>query len=81
MTCREFIDFLSEYLEGELPEASRAAFEAHLAACVDCSNYLKSYRKTIAMGRLAFGRSDEPLPGGVPEDLVKAILASRPRQS
>ena len=32
MTCRELIEFLAEYVSGELPELERATFDEHLAS-------------------------------------------------
>jgi anti-sigma factor RsiW len=36
LTCREFAEFLSDYLSRELPAAECAAFEAHLVECPAC---------------------------------------------
>ena len=33
MTCREFADFMMDYLSGELSSESRAAFDYHLSLC------------------------------------------------
>jgi anti-sigma factor RsiW len=81
MTCREFIDFLMEFLNGELTPEQCAQFEAHLAECPDCVNYLHSYEETVRLGRAAFDELDAPLPEGIPEDLVQAILAARGQTS
>ena len=62
MTCREFIDFLMEYLSGELSARERAEFERHLADCPDCSAYLRSYEETIKLGKAAFADPDAPVP-------------------
>ena len=78
MTCREFADFMMDYLSGELSSESRAAFEHHLSVCINCQRYLDSYRETIALGKQAFDDEDTLLPAEVPEELVKAILAARP---
>jgi anti-sigma factor RsiW len=76
LTCREIIDFLAAYLDGELSPRVRDDFEAHLARCPDCVDYLESYRETLRLVRN--GRADdEEACAGVPEDLVRAILASR----
>jgi len=75
VTCRDLIDFLDSYLEGELSMAESGRFEAHLAICPDCVNYVASYRTTVALGRAAC--VDDALPTDVPEDLVQAILAAR----
>jgi anti-sigma factor RsiW len=79
MTCREFADFIADYLTGELPPAVHAEFEHHLDVCINCRRYLKSYEETITLGRRAFEDEDEMLPAVIPEELVQAILASRPR--
>jgi len=79
MTCREFADFIADYLTGELPLAVHAAFEHHLDVCINCRRYLKSYEETITLGRRAFEDEDALLPAVIPEELVQAILASRPR--
>jgi anti-sigma factor RsiW len=75
VTCQEFIEFLLEYDEGRLPADVRAQFDAHLAICPDCVNYLASYRATTALGKIALGGSADPLPESVPEELIQAILA------
>ena len=80
MTCREFADFLMDYLSHELSTESRAAFDYHLSLCTNCQRYLASYRETIKLGKRAFEDPDADLPSQVPEELVKAILAARPKQ-
>jgi anti-sigma factor RsiW len=77
MTCRELIDFLMAYLDGELPADRRAIFDAHVAICEDCRRYLATYRETVALGRDACEADDAPLDESVPEELVGAILAAR----
>jgi len=77
VTCREFADFMMDYLSNELPAESRAQFEYHLSLCVNCRNYLRSYEETVKLGKRAFDDEDSALPADVPDDLVKAILAAR----
>jgi len=81
MTCCEVIDFLLEYLSGELSAGERTAFEQHLAKCPDCAAYLKSYEQTIKLGKAVFADPEAPVPQDVPEELVQAILASRRRDA
>lgn len=53
MTCKELVELVTEYLEGALPPDERERFEAHLAACQGCTNYLAQMRQTIKlMGKL-----------------------------
>jgi anti-sigma factor RsiW len=83
VTCRELIDFLDDYLADALRADERRLFEEHLRICVDCANYLDSYRRTIALGKAAFAATvtpDAPAPADVPAGLLKAILAARPKR-
>lgn len=77
ITCREFEDFILEYLEGGLPERQRFVFELHLKVCRECRDYLRAYQRTIEVSRRAFQADDEPVPEEVPEELVKAVLAAK----
>ena len=79
MTCREFADFMMDYLSGELSSESRAQFDHHLSVCSNCRRYLASYRETVTLGKRAFEDDAARVPAEVPEELVKAILAARPR--
>ena len=77
MTCREFADFMIDYLSNELAGESQTQFEYHLSLCVTCRKYLRSYEETVKLGKRAFDDEDSALPADVPDDLVKAILAAR----
>jgi anti-sigma factor RsiW len=77
MTCREFAEFMADYLSRELAAPVRASFDAHLEICVNCQRYLVHYRESTQLGRAAFSDPDAPVPPDVPEDLIAAILASR----
>jgi anti-sigma factor RsiW len=82
MNCREFTEFLQEYLFGNLPAEQRAEFDKHLAECPWCVAYLDSYRKTIRLEQAAFSApEDASPPTEAPEELVQAILAARSRAS
>jgi len=74
LTCRELIDFLDDYRSGSLPAERRASFDAHLAGCGHCRDYLRTYEDAIRMGRQALGSGDESAPPEVPKALVNAIL-------
>ena len=52
ITCRQLIDFIADYLDGELDDASRGDFERHLDRCDSCHAYLDSYRNTMRLTRL-----------------------------
>ena len=79
MTCRTFIEFLMEYLNGELAPQEHAEFEAHLAECPWCVAYLQTYQEAIRMGKIVFADEEKEVPADVPEELIQAILAARAR--
>lgn len=47
MTCREFVEEVTEYLEGGLSEARRAELHAHIDECGGCAAYLDQMRRTV----------------------------------
>lgn len=77
MTCREFAEFIAEYLADGLPAPQRDDFARHLARCSNCARYLDQYRRTIELGRAAFADEESMLPSDVPDDLIAAILRAR----
>ena len=80
MTCREFAEFIMEYLDGELPGDVHTPFEHHISRCPACDRYLRQYKATVAAGRAAFLQCEEnEVPADVPEELISAILESRRR--
>ena len=79
LSCREFIQFLDEYVDEYQSPDVRAKFEHHLAACPYCVDYLKTYRDTIALARGACADDPSMLPpDDIPEKLIEIILNSRP---
>lgn len=77
MNCREFVDFLMSYLEGELEAEPTRVFEDHMRLCPPCLTYLDTYRDTIRLGKLACRDELERSLEEPPEQLIRAILAAR----
>lgn len=51
--CRQAVELVTDYLEGVLTGDERTRFEAHLAGCPHCREYLREMRVTIAaLGRV-----------------------------
>jgi len=57
--CREVVELLIDYIEGELPESKHITVQQHICGCVPCAYYLETYRTTIA---ITHALPDEPLP-------------------
>lgn len=74
LTCREIIDFVAAYLDGELPDRERAIFSAHLTICPDCVNYVESYKQTLALAKQTKATTEA---ASIPDELVRAVLAAR----
>ena len=79
MTCRELVEFLSDYLSSDLSGVEKEAFEDHIRDCVACARYLEGFAATVGLVREAFCDPEEPVPTEVPEELVEAILTARLR--
>ena len=47
MTCQQLVELVTDYLDGALPSADRAAFDAHLALCPGCVTYVEQLRTTV----------------------------------
>ena len=47
LVCREFVELVTDYLEGALPEGERLRFEAHLSECDGCSGYLEDMHRLV----------------------------------
>jgi anti-sigma factor RsiW len=53
LVCQQAVELVTDYLEGALSRRSRRRFEAHLAGCPHCTEYLAQMRETIRLtGRL-----------------------------
>ena len=75
LTCRQFVDFLDAYIDGELADEPRATFEVHIEACPPCRDYLKSYADTIRLARGACREPDDPPMGlGVVAGTIIGLL-------
>jgi len=62
VTCQQMVELVTEYLDGVMEPRRRARFEAHLAGCDGCTNYLEQFRTTLAVvGRLDVGDVPKPV--------------------
>jgi len=53
LVCQQAVELVTGYLEGTLSRSARRRFEAHLAGCPHCTEYLAQMRETISLtGRL-----------------------------
>ena len=56
LTCKEFVEWVTDYLEDKLPVDDRNRFDAHLAQCSSCPHYIEQIRQTIqTVGTIKIG--------------------------
>lgn len=77
ITCRDCVEFLADYLEGNLPDEQRQTFEQHLKLCPPCERFLNTYEDTIRMAKHCLCTPTDEMKKQVPEELVQAILKAR----
>jgi anti-sigma factor RsiW len=49
LVCQQAVELVTDYLEEALSPADRRRFDAHLAGCPNCTEYLAQMRATIAV--------------------------------
>ncbi len=59
-TCKEMLDALTDYLEGDLPEDDEEEFEGHMEDCIPCDAFFRTYRKSSEMARETLRVEDVP---------------------
>lgn len=70
MSCEQFVELVTEYLEDAMDAHTRQRFEEHLAICPGCVTYLDQIRETVReAGRL----QPEDLSSGAREHLLRAF--------
>ena len=79
MDCRELRSLADAYLDGELPPASRAEIEAHLAGCPHCRAYLAQIEETIKLAGRVEPDSLEPEARETLLDMYRRVHGDDPQ--
>ena len=75
LPCVDFVELVTDYLEGALPTQQRLIIERHLAFCTPCVDYLDQMRATVrATGALR----EEDVPEPVMDTLLQAFREFSP---
>ena len=72
LTCNQFMDELSEYLDEDVEGGLRKELEEHVAQCPNCWVMVDTTKKTLKIYK---GLAAEPLPGDLKSRLMEAIYA------
>ena len=69
LSCQEWVELVTAYLDGSLSRRVRQAVDRHLAGCIGCRDYLEQMRRTIALT----GMLGDTAP---PPEVVDALVAA-----
>jgi anti-sigma factor RsiW len=70
LTCKEFFQELSDYLDENVDAEVRAQLEAHILECPNCWVISDTTKKTIRIYR---GMDPHPIPADVESRLMAAL--------
>jgi anti-sigma factor RsiW len=70
LTCKEFMQELSDYLDATVDAELRRKLEIHLGECPNCFVILDTTKKTIEVYK---GVQAQPIPQDVQSRLMKAV--------
>jgi anti-sigma factor (TIGR02949 family) len=70
LTCSQFLDELSEYLDGSVQGELRRELEQHMAECPNCWVMVDTTRKTVQIFK---GMEPEPIPAALHARLMAAL--------
>lgn len=74
LDCREFVELVTAYLEGDLSTAAEQDFIDHLALCDGCERYLDQMRQTT---QALTDLPADALPGDARSALLNAFRSRR----
>jgi anti-sigma factor RsiW len=69
--CRQLLDSLSDYVDGDLEDALCAEIERHLAGCNNCRVVVDTLKKTVYLVQET--KDDPELPDDVRRRLFHAL--------
>jgi anti-sigma factor RsiW len=72
--CKQFVEDVTAYLEGALPDDVVAGIDEHLADCPHCREYLREMRRTIADAGALSDRDVDAMPSDLRNRLFDAFL-------
>jgi hypothetical protein len=73
ITCRQFVELITDYFEGALPPRTLGQVEEHLVICDPCAGYAEQMQTTIAW----LQELREPGTPDSPDPVLAALRARR----
>ena len=69
--CKECLDLLYDYLEGELDSETTQSLEEHFEDCPPCISFLNTYKSTTNICRETLSQIE--IPQAVRDSLLKVL--------
>jgi anti-sigma factor RsiW len=76
MRCDDFVELVTEYLDGAVPDDERARIERHLRGCDGCTRVLAQWREVIRLTGHLDDTVVDRLDDGVRGELMAAFVAA-----
>ena len=70
LVCRQLVEKVSAYLDGDLSPTARAQVEDHLAACDDCAGYVAQVERLLQITAAVPGEG-----AALTDELVASLTA------
>jgi len=70
MDCKEMVQYLSEYVDGEMDESLRRLIDEHGGDCPPCRAFIRTLSRTVEIVR---EQPREPLPDELRKKLAEAL--------
>jgi anti-sigma factor RsiW len=70
ITCKSFLDDMSDYIDGDIPQELRTSLEAHLAKCPECWVLFDETLQTVEIFQ---SYNCHPLPDDVKGRLLSVL--------
>jgi anti-sigma factor RsiW len=74
LACVAFVELVTDYLEGALPDTQARRLERHLGTCAGCTEYLEQLRAVAGSLR---GLTDESFPAEMRDGVIADFKRSR----
>ena len=74
MECREFVELVTAFVEGDLDASGKVRVKDHLALCEGCRRYLDQYQATV---RGLQQMTPESVDAGLRADLLEQFRETR----
>lgn len=78
LACQQLVELVNDFLDDQLDADKRTAVENHLAACADCTSYVRQVRRMLELSAAMPSTDAAPVPAALLETLMPYYRRRRP---